>query len=380
MTDKALPAVPNRLLNLKTPPFPAAYPDCLVPNDKLQKALNKAIQMGPGPDWRVGLAIVSLEKPGAQPVGHFRGDREFFGASMIKVAALYGLFELRNTLRDIAKELGSNTSISELLADAANYLNPKIMANLSHLPALKGIGKKVAVPQFAEAFKPVALSPNLGFTVEFASAFAPEIAGPTKEPVGHIEKMIVVSNNTSAARCTHACGYGYLNGAIASAGFFEPGKGLGLWLAGDYLDTQEIAKYPYYRINSDNDGMVAQASSPLHLARLLTLLHDGVLFGKNAGANAEMLKVLAKAAVYPEVYIDRGSGVDFTVTHNKLGVADLKKENGGYDVESECSIVTHNASGRDFVVVWLNFIANDAEGFDPIAHVVRDTLNEYLKP
>ena len=369
---KSLPAVPNRILNLNTPPFPSAYPNPLVPSDELQQALDSAIRRGPGTSWRAGLAIVSLEPTGARPVAHFRGDREFFGASMVKVAALYGMFELRNTLRAIAKELGPDTSTSELLVDAANHLNPKIMANLPSLPALDGITKKVAVPRFAEAFRPVALSPKPGFTVEFTNAFAPEAGAPTREPRGHIEKMIVVSDNESAARCIHACGYGYLNGAVSSAGFYEPAKELGLWLGGDYAGSSEGS----YWIHSDSRGLVAQASSALHAARLLTLLHDGVLFGGSPTANAEMLRVLAKAAAYPDqVHITHGS-VDFTVTHNKLGYATL----GGQLINSECSILQHHASGRKFVVVWLNYVKSGAHGFDAIAHVVRDTINAYLQP
>jgi hypothetical protein len=380
MADKKVPAVPPPVA-LKTPALPPAYGNPLVASAKLQAALDKAVAAVPGASWRVGIAIAALDKAGAHPVAHFHGDREYFGASMLKVAALYALCELRTTLRAVAKELGTNTSKTELLKDAAKHLNPQILANLKKLPALKGISNAVALPQYTTAFK-VDDAGGGTFTVNFADAFAPETGAVTREPVGYIEEMIVVSNNTSAARCIHACGYGYLNGALASGGLLEPGaKNLGVWLAGDYLESKAIPKYPYFRIDSDNDNEVAQASTALHLTRMMALLDDGTLFDKQADARAVMQRVLAKAAAYPEIYINRASGMsDLTVTHNKLGVAGLKPKNGGNSVESEVSILIHVPTTRRFALTWLNYDVEAAGSWDPIGHVVRGTIVEYLKP
>jgi len=385
---KPVPAVPKTRVALTTPPFPPKYPDPLVQNDKLKAALTKAIDAGPGASWRVGIAIASLENPGAHPMAHFKGDREFFGASMIKIAALYGLMELRNTLRAIAKELGTNTSKTELLKDAARYMNPLILKKVDDLPALKGIKssevrKAQALPLYSEAFK--VDGPTGGpFTVNFADKYELKTVTqlPGVDPVGsEIENMITVSNNGSASRCTHACGYGYLNGALASAGLFEPGTGKGLWLAGDYTGA-----YTYYRIDSDNDQGVAQASTALALVRLFALLQDGTLFGKNADGKNDMLKVLSNAAKYPEVFINRDWPIDFDVIHNKLGFANLKQENDrGANVYSECSILQHT-SGKRFAVAWLNLLPdfNTADraksAYNPVAKVVNETINEYLKP
>jgi hypothetical protein len=94
-----------------------------------------------------------------------------------------------------------------------------------------------------------------------------------------------------------------------------------------------------------------------------------------------MQRVLAKAAAYPEIYINRASDMsDLTVTHNKLGVAPLKPKNGGHDVESEVSILKHVPTGRRFALTWLNYDVSAEGSWDPIGHVVRDTIVEYLKP
>jgi hypothetical protein len=381
MGDKPLPAVPDRTLTLTTPAFPSTYADPLVPNDKLKKALTKAINDGPGKDWRCGLAIAHLDKAGAHPVAHHKGDRPYFGASMIKVASAYGLFELRHTLREIAKELDKNTSPSELLKDAARYLKPKILEMRKELPALKKAGDAESLPLYAEAFQ--VEGPKGGpWTVNFSKAYAPtdKPAGYHVEPIGHIEKMITKSDNGSAGKCAHACGWVYLNGLLTKAGFFDPKKGSlgeGLWLTGDYV-TKAV-----YRVMTDNDQDVAQASTALALTKLFALLVDGKLFGGVSDSRTELLRVLHKAAAYPEVWINRPTSFDLTVSHNKLGFADLKPVNGGHNVYSECSIMKHK-SGKNFVVVWLDYLlVGDTDdgntGFKQVADVVRNTLDEYAK-
>lgn len=99
-----------------------------------------------------------------------------------------------------------------------------------------------------------------------------------------------------------------------------------------------------------------------------------------------MLRALMNAANYPEVWINRDMALDFVVTHNKLGYARLKRRNdGGANVYSECSFLQY-ASGRRFAVVWLNMIPISSPGdlakhnFNPVAKVVNDAINGYLKP
>lgn len=362
MARGPVPAVPARVSALKTPPFPSAYADPLRPNAKLQKALDDAVAAGPGTSWRTPVAIVSLEPDGARPMAHHKGNEVHFSASLLKVASMYSAFELRRTLRDIAAELGGSTTKADLLKDAALYLDPAILTRVSSIPALKGVLKPHAVPQYASTFDVVPVShPGQGFTVNFSTAFE-----------GHLEKMIAVSDNASAAQCVHGSGYGYLNGALVSGGFFDAATNTGIWLAGDYT-----AKYPYFRIDSVNDGKVAQATTAIHLARMYTLMYDGTLVG--GISSGEMRDLLAKAVAVPEVFIDRASPpLNFTVTHTKVGLAQLKPVNGGSNVYSEGSILKHT-SGREFVAVWQNFLF-ESSGFDPVGHVVRDTIDKYLKP
>jgi hypothetical protein len=357
---KPVPAVPDRILALKTPAFPAAYADPLVADAKLQAALDAAIASGPGAAWRVPVAIVALNADGKRPMASFRGDEVHYSASLVKVAAMYSAFELRSTLQKIAGELGAKTSPKELLADAARYLDPQIVAKAGTIAAFKGLQKIHAVPKYSSAF---AVGPAPDLKVSFTPGFA-----------NHVQEMIRVSNNGSAAESIHGSGYGYLNGALASAGFLDTGTTNGIWLAGDYNSN-----YPYFRIDSVNDQLVAQAATVRKMVRMFTLIHDGKLV--DAAASNEMLALLAMSAAVPgEVWINQAANINFKSTHNKIGLGPLKpKNNNGVDVYSEGSILNHTASGREFAVVWQNLIW-DPNGFDDIASVLRHTIDDYLKP
>ena len=344
---------------LMTPAFPSTYANPLVADRRLQDALDAALAAGPGKQWRTPVALVSLSPDGTRPVAQHKGNEVHFSASLLKVAAMYAAFELRGTLRKIALELGAATSATELLQTAAAYLDPQILGMAATIPALQGVARAHAVPQYASVFEVVPRpEPGRGFTVELAAGFK-----------GHLERMIAVSDNGSAAQCVHGSGYGYLDGALAAAGFFDPARNVGVWLAGDYAGN-----YPFYRIPSVNDGLVAQATTVMHLAQMYVLLHDGLLVDEIS--SREMMSLLAKAVAVPEVFLDRASDLDFEVTHTKVGLGPLKPENGGANVYSEGSILQH-ASGRKFAVVWQNYLFGD-DGFDPIGHVVRDAIRTYL--
>jgi hypothetical protein len=148
MPDPRLPAVPPRIA-LTTPTFPPKYADPTLVNAKLQTALDRAMatatQTFPSLS-NVGLAVVELGSP-PNAMAHHKGDIGYFGASMIKIAALYALYELRTTLRAVAKELGTKTSKRELLVVAARHLNAQIMKDLPKLHALSGVARAQALPQ-----------------------------------------------------------------------------------------------------------------------------------------------------------------------------------------------------------------------------------------
>jgi hypothetical protein len=289
-------------------------------------------------------------------MAQFRGSEVHYSASLMKVAAMYAAWELRKVVRSVASELGASTTSAKLLSDVARYLDPQILRQVTTIPALKGIQNRHALPRYATMFDVVGASTGTGFTVNFS-----------KDYVTALDDMIRISDNGQASAVIHGVGYGFLNGALAAAGFISGTTGL--WLAGDFTKT-----YPYFRIpcvNDMTDGQgTAQGATVLELAHEFTLISDGLLV--DGPSCKEMLDLLARPLTVPEVFISRASGLNFTVTQTKVGLGPLKR---GPLVASEASLLLHT-SGKKFVAAWQNLQGS----LDSIGHVVRDTIDAFLKP
>jgi hypothetical protein len=96
-----------------------------------------------------------------------------------------------------------------------------------------------------------------------------------------------------------------------------------------------------------------------------------------------MLKLLHGVVTHPmhEVFIDRTPNLSFNVTHNKLGLGPLKPRNNVIrEVASEASIVKHNTTRKEFVVVWQNLIFAGNASIIPVSRIVDETIKKYLTP
>ncbi len=334
--------------------FPTPSVDVVALDSSLQQALDGALASHAG--FRGPCTLVALEADGSRPMAHVAGDEMHFSASLLKVAAMFAAYELRRAVREVAADLGSRTTKARFFSDVAATLDSRIVAAAAKIPAIARVTKANAVPSYRTVF--VVTESDGALEVSFAPAFEE-----------HLSRMIAQSDNASAGTCVRGVGYGYLAGALVAAGFFDPRANKGIWLAGDY-----VQQAPYFRIPSVNDGPVAQATTTNAMARLFVDLHDSTV--ADSESCDAMLALLASAVAVPEVFIGRASALDFSVTHTKVGVGPLKAKNGGANVCAEGSIVRHDGTGRTFVVVWQNFVFG-ADGFDPVGHLVRDTLRAY---
>ena len=351
---------------LTTPPFPNPYPNRLIPNGPLQRALEGAIGSA---DWRVAVCIVALNDDGTRHMAHYKGNEVHYSASLVKVAAMYSAFELRHTLVSIAAELGARAKKNTLLKWAADYLKPYILAKAASLSPLAGVKEQQALPQYSTTFQVVPASSGTGWSVNFTPDFE-----------NHLYEMISISSNGDAAQCVHGSGYGYLNGALSSGGFLDSGGTTGIFLAGDYTGA-----YPPFRIPAVNEsayaasggassGGTAQAATALQLAQLATLIQDWQLVDR---VSSQSMMILLKSAVDRkyEVWTPGATGGAFTAAGAKVGLGQLGK-GGGPFVESEVSILTHEASGRRFVVAWQNNLSSD--GRSRVGQVVLQTVTNYV--
>jgi hypothetical protein len=411
----------NVVAPLTTPAFPSPYATPLqqVPaTDNLQTALNTAITKGGAALANVAFCIAALDPVGGPyPMAMTpNANNVYYAASMMKVAALYTLFELRNTVRAIAAELGSKATPSDLLTRAQSYLGPQYYRWASNNAAMRGIAYRHAVPKLSSVFTCTAGSPNVG--VDFSPEFAAKLtygSGDTVVSGGHIGRMTYWSQNLASAMCIRGCGYGAINGILANAGFFASQSGI--WLAGDYEEqTQDKTgaltfaskdKYPAFRIPSQNDGPPAspgsgnsaQATSAFQMVNLFALMFKAAqgpsppssgpvppLFG-DATSSAEMMNTYLSGDLgHPppsplpqgpnETWMNRTSRRNYEVTNGKLGVGPL---NSGGDVYSETSILLPLASSKKFVVSWVNLVS-PGPVFQPVVDVASAVIAAYLNP
>ena len=217
------------------------------------------------------------------------------------------------------------------------------------------------VPSYRNVFAVKPVTWGMGVTVAFTPEFARALEG-----------MIVPSNNAAASTCIHGVGYGYLNGALASGGFFDPSIDQGLWVAGDF---QEGKKWPYVRIVSRNDGLVAQAGTTRDMARLVALIMTNRLL--DPASCDEMRAKLARAAKGADTPWVARTGLfkPGTIAHNKSGLGPLKS---GKNVRSEVSVYQSPvAKGRRYVVAWQNLVGLGPIGFADIATIIKSTVTEF---
>ena len=350
---------------LPIPLFPSKPADPLTTNSKLERALKNAIakiekdrKLTPG-TFPVRFTLVDVtDASGAFPSAGYLETVTDYIASEAKVAVMYSAYALRDMVQRFAAASGANSA--NLFARLAGKINPSI-AQASRNIARSLLRDEHRVPAYRSVF---AVKPaTWGFRVTVA--FSPEFNQA-------LEGMIVPSNNTHAGTCVRGVGYGYLNGALAAGGFFEPSTNQGLWVAGDF---QQGKKWPYIRIVSRNDGLVAQAGTTRDMAKLVSLIMTDRLL--DPASCKEMRDRLARAAKGIDIPWVARAGIfrAGTITHNKLGLGPLKS---GKNVRSEVSVYQSPvARGRRYVVAWQNLVGLQPIGFTDIANIIKATITEY---
>lgn len=326
-------------------PFPPQYANLLISDPKLdvELALDLAVAQKSHPKATLSRVAISVVDPDPKKSGLYRhagirADKVYFGASLLKVAAMYAAFELRNTCRAVARASKAATRAA-LFAEMAKLCNAKIKAAV---PALATAG----LPKYSTIFAAAAPAAG-GWQLLFSTAFA-----------ASMRKMIVESSNNDAAICIQALGYGWINGALRAAGFFRaPTKatGNGIWLAGSFSK-----KFPSFSTPTADGGGSAQAMTCIDMTNLYAhLLNRSLVDGPSSDG---MLLLLEKAQAYESSWLSPGrvKTRSFTPTHTKIGVAPRKGEN----VYSEATVITQG--GEKAIVVFLNALGDSHDAISEI--------------
>jgi hypothetical protein len=357
-------------------PFPSTFPTLLNFDAALDVALAAAIvetqvsfpALGVPP--RTAITIVAIDESTSGPPSFrhagFRALEEHFSASLLKVAAMFAAFELRQSANNFALTAG-DCSPNVLFADMSASFDGTIASAVPLISNDPAITPSMKAPKYRSIFDSQGLASG-GCLISFTQSFSANIRG-----------MIVNSSNPAAGACIQQLGYSWINGVLANGGLFNPTTEQGIWLAGTF-----IGALPVVRIPSLNDGPSAQAMTCFDMANLYALLFEKTTIDSRSPDSIcdEMLALLADATVGADPsWLTAGvrPGVtglssDFSVTHTKIGLGPL---NAGGDVASEATIVQHNPTGKKFIVVWQNAL-NLITMLNGVSFLVEKTIKHFL--
>lgn len=360
-------------------PFPPVFSNLLLADPTIDTALENAFNdteaAFPGAEVlsRICISLVAIDD---DPLG-FRhaGRREtetHYSASLLKVAAMLGAFQLRQSANNLAAD-PIDASAADFFARLKATFDPPIEAAvplISTNPQIAALPVSQRLPKYQSMFAAIPLIGG-GHSVVFGAAFANNIRG-----------MMIPGNNDDAAACVKAQGYQWIDGVLSAAGLFREADQQGIWLAGTFTGA-----LPAVRIPSINDGPSAQAATCIDLANLFAHIIEANEIDSNGNTPiaADMLQILGEAAVGHEPSFMKpgarpninGLTADFTTTHTKIGLGALKPENGGFEIVSEATVVQHNPTGRRFIVVWQN-VRNTVAQHNVVGFLVERAMRHVL--
>lgn len=306
---------------IKLLPFSAAPTVSWSRGGKLQTCLDAL--SGNADFDAMGIALVDLTSaPGAMAYAGLRDRRQLFGASLVKIAAMFAAYALREDVRD-AESVMVVKDRAELFKKLEAAWKSYIETNVSK--------RHKDFPKFAAIFDPN--SRPLDFNDDFKK---------------HLKKMIQKSDNESAAECIHRVGYQYLNGALKSAGLFD---GVGLWMGGDYVGGDYAKKRGYKEFEEipiDKDAnprihartkLTTQGATAEAVAKFMVLIEIGQLV--SAGASAEMKAIMAGQLLesdFKEGLTRPPLSYTLNSIYGKIGIE--------YGVGDDCAVIERKAVVR----------------------------------
>ncbi|WP_158845526.1 hypothetical protein [Saccharothrix deserti] len=357
--------------------FPDPFPDLLTPDPRMAAALTAAQAEtalrfpAAGVHLIVAISVAAVINPtSTSPSFAYAGfrDREMhFSGSLLKVAAMFAAFELRQSASDFAVREGDCTP--DIVFDRLKAaFDNDIEASAPRFLTEPRITKPMRVPKYPAIFGPPQQLGSGGCLMSFDPTFAANLRG-----------MIVPSDNDRASATIQALGYSWINGLLAKTGLFDRNTDHGIWLAGTFTGA-----FPAVRVPSVNDGPSAQATTTIDMTRLFALLVEGNTLDSRGidGIASDMRVLLADAqSVGDSSFMTTGArpGIDglgpgFTITHCKIGSGGL---NTGGEVASEATILTHDGTSQRFIVVWQN-LPNLNDRHNVMSFMVRRTVQNFL--
>lgn len=176
---------------------------------------------------------------------HHLDEEECFSASLIKVAAMFAAYKLRQEAETLRADINSGAvtvPLGKFFDKLAERVNPT-----TAVPKILNSDKIQKKPSIRDILQITSLASPVNFTDDFR---------------GHMRRMIIPSNDCAAAECIWRLSYPYINVKLMEDGFYDPGSKKGIWLCGDYFfpgclqrpEGQKKARgQDYIRIDTVND-------------------------------------------------------------------------------------------------------------------------------
>jgi hypothetical protein len=354
-------------------PFPNLYKPIVVADPLFSGKLKQKLDQHLPSNQDIAFTIARLEPDPATfnlcVCANYNENIMHFSGSLLKVVIAYASFELLAAANRLVDQSKPSTT-SQLLERLESCFTPAITDNFDKM-----------LQNHAGSIKEKCPPPNVKLTdihkkPKYEKLFVLNSTMVEFTPEYFTKLRLIFANqnqNETPIECIHRLGYGYIAGALEKAGFFEPSKANGIWLAGDYSNRTQ---FPYICVNSQNDLLAGQAMTTFQMTNLFALLHHKRLFRLNPydndrGFNDKMLNLLSLPGSWLQAFLDARM---FRFTHAKVGHA-FKKDKT--EVFSEGSILQFQPQGsnskvQNYVVVWQN--CPNRSLFRKIFAVIKDTI------
>lgn len=354
----------------------------LLKGGSFQAALDQAVSdakaagsLGPSPE--VAFSIILLSKTGSHQHADFLGEEMFFSASVLKIAAMYSAFELRNAVKKFAfqngKSFASETDffqalVSEFDPDIEQIALPEVQ-NTSKLlgDKFKADGFS-ATPAYQKIFSVNGFGSPGGLTVTFKAS-----DGDKNEFAENLSAMIRISGDEEAREVIKALSYSYINAALIKGGFFDPSTMKGIWLGGDF----SFGADPFLDFHLGQNSNLAQVTTANQVSKFFALVMLGQLISKSD--SQEMKDHLTYSVKSWLTYVTPKIK-DFYATMRKVGLANKIRSEGALIQWMDMTKFYAKNFTADVAVCWQNLkeFGTVDKRFNGVADVIRQTVTSFL--
>jgi hypothetical protein len=286
---------------------------------------------------------------------HHLDELECFSGSLVKVAAMFAAFKLRQEAETLRLAIKDTVPLAKFFGKLAERVKPT-----GAVDEILNNDKVQKKPMLTDILAITSMESKVAFTDNF---------------LDHMRRMIIPSDDCETAECIFRLSYPYINVKLMEDGFYDRTTKKGIWLAGDYFQVGCLKRtdrkfktrgQAFVRIDTVNDcdqtggplgcGSAQNTTSKQMAGFFLKILRGQLVDPKSAD---EMRLILAEAQhggdssflgkepppdTPTSISSNRASGSvlpKFTIEGVKIGQGAIKPdpERGQIEVRSEGAII-----------------------------------------